>query len=262
MKKKIKLKLKRKIILKRKVTPSAEEIAEPRAKLVRYKAFIKELRDNKPQHEPGIVRAWWEDVYVGAYPPWDKQPQELVKLNLMYELIRLGYEADSIPIPPKLQRNIIASREFNIEELTPNLRVVVRVKVNQEQKQTPTGLNINKPAVPNKGGTQMPKTQLKETKTETIMRVLAQNETLKQSDTKLAQLISQAHPGKKRYTEADVRICRSKYNSGQNWGMTKPPKQRSLCYDKGKAKIAQPKAKAEKVAPKAKKKIILKRKKK
>ena len=108
----------------------------------------------------------------------------------------------------------------------------------------------------------MPKTQPKETVAATIMRVLAQNEKLKQNDTKVAQLITSAHKGKKVNTAVDIKTYRSKYNSGRSWGMTKPPKQRSLCYDKGKAKIAQPKAKVEKVAPKAKKKIILKRKKK
>jgi hypothetical protein len=261
------MKPKRKIKLVRKQTPSPKPEEKngnsPCPSLELYNEFIRTCRE-KPRAEAGIIREWWERIFKGSFPPWDVHPYALCKLKLMYELIRQGYEKSTVPIPPKVQQNIDASRDFNIDGLTESMKQMIGIDIkyqNPTEEAEPT-LTTNQQ---NDGGITMAKAtkvkattkQPRETVSNTIMRVLSENETKKLPDAKLAELINKAHPDKKKNEEKDIKTYRSKYNSGRNWGMTAKPKKLSQCWDKP---VAKDKPKAKPTAVVAKKKIVLKRK--
>ena len=251
------LKLKRKkkvrLVLKKKVAgTSEEENKRPKGKLLL--TFVNTCRQD-PRKEAGFLREQWEEVYNGEFPPWDKHPYELVKLKLEYELFRRDYELSNTPIPPRVQRNIDASREFNIDDLSPNLQNTMRAKINNSQSRE----DAVKPVDITQGGNIMSKKKNavpKEKVCDTIMRVLAANEKGKLNDVKVAVLMNKAQPEKKCNEAKDVKIYRSKYNSGRCWGMTSKPKTLSKCYDKPVASGKD--SKVTKVKPK---KLVLKKKK-
>lgn len=255
----MKIKLKRKVILKKKSVVEKTTPDKLNYHSILLSRFTYECKA-KPNAEAANLRIWWEEIFNGEFPPWHVYPYELVKAKLMYELLRQDYENSNVPIPARVQQNINASRDFNIDGFTDNMKLLIGIGMHHSQSEEE---KTQEKTIIKTGGNTMAKNQAKQkvTKTDTILRVLKENEKNRFSDLKLASLISLAHPGSKAYTDRDVKICRTKYNSGRNWGMTARPKTQSKCYDKPVKGAAESKVKA---APKkviTKKKVILKKKK-
>lgn len=245
---------KRRIKLVSRKTKNKKKEETPLSTLLNW--YTEEKRRNLKEIIP-IIREFWKKVLPGN-PPFGKQPLTLIKLRLKYALVEKDFIKNQVPIPTRIQQNIDASRDYNIDGFTESTKQLLTVGLNYEQAKEEEKKLTRK----NGGNTMAKKAQKgkekKETVGQTIIRVLVQNEKDKLSDSKLAVLINRAHPNKKTNEAADIRSYRSKYNGGKNWGMIAVPKKLSSCYDKG-AKVVKTVKTVKKEVKKVEKKKVMKK---
>lgn len=279
-----KLKLKKRLVLKKKpsVNLVSNDDTPPRPKMIRFYEFVDSFRlNNNIQQVVGCIREWYEKVF-DEFPPLDKYPLELIKTKIQYELVSRDHEEAGIPLPPQVLKNYEASRDFNLDGFTGNMKTLIQISINNEGGEVQMG-KVTKVAKSQKKKETKAKARAAkasaETVTQTYERLFKENFKKKFKDARLAELVCKAHPNKKTYMDKDIRSVRSLFNCGKlttqkgiapktkSVSFDKPsdkdvaaPKSASKAKPKPKAKPA-PKAKKKKTKPVAKKKLVLKKKK-
>ena len=209
------MKIKRKVIsLKPELTISKNGSAmvveaAPAVKLNRLKEFQMEIAVADPKHTWGIIRAWNEKLF-GEFPAPEIHHQMLM-LRIQYELVRLDYVEQKIPIPTRLAQNVTASKHYDIDSLVPSLKGIMESLTKGENMATTT---VKKTTTPVNRIAPAPVAK-KETVTQTYFRLFESNKTAQLTDAQLALKMCQAHPDKKKYTVEDIASIRGMYNRGK-----------------------------------------------
>lgn len=209
------------MLLKKKITVISKP--EPGEQVIPPTPKLKEFRDRLSAHDPkhhwGILREFYEKLF-GEFPNPDVHSQ-MLQLKIQYELVRLDYEAAKVPIPERLQQNIIASKHFDIEALAPSLRgIMTSLTKGENMATTKAAIKTN-----NKAVVKAPALRLivkgKETVAQSYVRLFQENFTKKLTDVQLAGEMIKLHPDKKKYTVEDIDQVRKMFNRGIR-GFAKP----------------------------------------
>jgi len=104
-------------------------------KLQRLRNFLKEwaLCDQNFPRMRTLTREHYFKLFNEGPP--EEQPIELIKLKICYELVKRDYQESGLPLPEKTLQNIKASRLFNIEKLTPSMQKLIKIQLNQGEKE-------------------------------------------------------------------------------------------------------------------------------
>lgn len=159
--------------------------------------------------------------------PIDK-PVYMIRIKIAYKLMYQGLTQLKQPISSKLQQNYTSSQTFSLNEMHPETAHLIKLGVQAEggenhmksklRKAKSTLKKARKHSHASNNG--KPKVGV----AMSWVAIMAANFKKKLKDPKLAMAMRQAHPGQKKYTEADVRKHRSLYNNGRIAGMSGKPK--------------------------------------
>ena len=131
------LKKKKKVLSTNSTSDSKKPVASIQlhsVPLPRYYEFSGEfMKSNNKKEICGFLRTWYEKVF-NEFPPWDKQPLELIKLKIAYELISRDYEQTRKVMPARVQQNYEAARDFNIKGFSKNMRDLVEVQLKYDDE--------------------------------------------------------------------------------------------------------------------------------
>jgi len=213
-----------------------------RAPSISHYMFTYRLRElTNPAHIMKYVSEWYQNVF-GRLPPLNKQPLELIKLKLAYEIMKREKDAKGIPLPPKVQQNHEAAQEFDIDRLTKDLRFLVKIKLEHMEE---AGM---KKAKRIKGVTYSKK-ELKTTVASVYLDIFSKQARHGLTDEQIAAEVKRQTGSTP--TAKSVSSHRCYYNQGQIKGQTKKP---AL-----KVKAIRGKAEARPAA-KPKKRLVIKKK--
>lgn len=234
-----------------------------------FKEFTDALRMSHERNFMGIIGDLYEKTF-GVFPPWTEHPIELVRVKLTYELLKRDYEKAGTPMPPPVEQNWEASRDFNINGMTEGMQKLVRSSIRHDEEKgiRPSALPL-KTKEPEMIATKSKSVKAagtaKEKVWESFVRLFRENVTKKLTDAQLAAEMQKAQPGKKKYTAEYMHYVRNIYNRGAGPFEGSKPSTPAVCYDvketngKAHAKTAPaPKNRVKAVV--AKKRVVLKKK--
>lgn len=172
----------------------------------KYTGFMKEWYTNCNQTNVfSFLSSWYEGLF-GCFPP--KQPLEMIKLKIEYELLVRDFEVAKVALPPRLKANWEASRDFKLDKLQGVTRGYTEFQV----KQQGVGEMVKAKA---KEAKVSAKKEKKMSVTGYYEHLFAGNHTHKLSDFQLAKEMCEQFPNKKKYTAEDIKAVRGMYNRGK-----------------------------------------------
>lgn len=254
--------LKRKVVLKSKL-PSDSSSQKTNSTTIQtplFTAYSNEWRLNSDIRNCfSFLRKWYEDLF-NEFPP--EQPLELIHTRIQYELLIRDYLNAKIPIPKAIKNNYEASREFDIEKLTPNLRKLLKanLKTGGEERMAKekkaVKAEVKKDTVAKAAAVKKPRISVDET----YYNFLSVNHTKKLTDDQIAAEMRKLFPNKKPYQAKDVKAARTAYNGGRLSKEQKgKPSEVSVAYGEERAGKAIP-VNPKKETATLNKKVVLKKK--
>ena len=172
----------------------------------------------KTVEEDDWLHIWKKYVEVFKKDPPQEIAGQLVWLKIAYELIMQDYHDSEITeIPEKVRQNYKAAQALNIEDFTKEMKIMVKIKLEQNNKGKEKMVMKN-------GEKKVVKTNGKETVTQSYLRLFELNFTKKWTDDQLCAEMQKLHPDKKKYTPKDIGLIRGLFNRGGLAGQKSTPK--------------------------------------
>lgn len=125
---KIKKKLKKKLKLKlKKLFPGLIQVNNIFSFKKDLYSFQNNIRNSKNIGEKySLAQKQYEILWDESLP---KKPLLLILLKIQYRLSELAYIQSKVKIPEIIKQNIQASKDFNINKLTPDLREIIKIQL-------------------------------------------------------------------------------------------------------------------------------------
>lgn len=71
-----------------------------------------------------VLRRWWPAFCVGSMP---EVHQQLLSVRIGYEIVAKTYAEAGMLLSPTLEKNLLALRDFDIEGMSANMKVMMRI---------------------------------------------------------------------------------------------------------------------------------------
>ena len=252
---KLKLKKKEIVVEERKPIPEGASVPVP---LFNEFAYAKVARSNA-RDIASLVRENYEQLF-GEFPPWDIQTFTMLILKIEYELLYRDFQNAGRELPPKPKQNYLASKEFDIEGLTPDLSCFTKSAIKVELKKGGTDVVKKQMEKKKKVKKEEVKTKVKsrtnESASESFERMFKLRGQKVMDDKQVAEEMRKLHPNRKAYDEKYVAGVRKKFERLGTLlgGSTKPEKKVKEKKTKAKEVVKKPKAVLKKMVLKIKRK--------
>ena len=183
-----------------------------------------------------VLRRWWADLGLGEMPD---RHQEMLSAQVGYEIQARAFVNAEIVLPSNLMKNLIASRNGDVEGFTPGMKRMLEIGMKTNEK---------------KGGDGIAKKA--SSKKETVLgvsqfylEIFENQKTAKLTDSQIQDAIK-AKTGAMP-TAKNVASYRCMYNAGNLQGQSKFPAEKCKAVRVSKAKPKKPMSKETKAKLKA-----------
>jgi len=199
----------------------------PESPTSRYNAFIVQFRDTNASVK--FLREKYKELFKTPMPD---ASEELIKAKISYHLLVVeGYQKCNVPVPEKVMKNYLASKDLNIDGFGPGMASMLKLNTVKKEKEGDTmavkkviKLVKKSAAAPAKAkAVKGPRVSV----SGIFAEIFAMNPVKKLTDEQIAKEVNAKSKGIGRghvYTMKDIPVVRRKFNLGLLAGQESKPK--------------------------------------
>lgn len=210
-----------------KITNSTEKKEVPLSSTAAYLKFQTELRETNTPVK--FLKEKYKELFKTPAPAVS---EELIKAKISYHLLVVeGYQKCNVPVPEKVMKNYLASKDLNIDGFGPGMASMLKLNTVKKEKEGDT-MAVKKviklvkktAAAPAKAkAVKGPRVSV----SSIFAEIFAMNPVKKLTDEQIAKEVNAKAKGIGRghvYTMKDIPVVRRKFNLGILAGQTGKPK--------------------------------------